>query len=362
MRSLIAGLGAALLFCLIILFPLTAAPLAPETASSPAAAEKERLIAEILALDTRLAFLNRDKAQAEARIAELSAQQRSTMQEKAGLIQKAAQEEKTVGLWLRFLAEDGTLTYLDVLLGAADLSDFLTRLDLVLTIIESNVDKLEQLKALAHSIAAKEAELARQQAELAQAHAAISQSVAAAQELRQAKARALAEAERKLTDFATVLAVSQAWETVLPDIDRLLARLEAVHWESVQPDNLEVNYLFGQAHLAYREVTLAGLLRDPEEPSDSLSLTCQPGRLLLTRPAAAGRPAYTLALTLQPEGRRLLLRPAGISVAGAAVPAPTLDLLFAGRDLALTLPLPAGLKIDRAEVEAGALKLTLTRE
>ncbi|BCV25710.1 hypothetical protein [Gelria sp. Kuro-4] len=363
MKSLNVGVSAALVLCFFVLSPLVAAPLAPAPAPplTPAAAEKERLVAEILALDTRLALLQREQAQAEERIKQLTADLNGTAQEKERLTRQAAGEQENVALWLRFLAEDGTLTYLDVLLGAADFSDFLTRLDLVLTIIESNVDRLEQLKALAAAVAAKEEELAQKQAELAQAHAAISRNLATAQELRRAKAGALAEAEKKLADFATLLAVSQAWETVLPDIDRLLSRLEAVPWERVQPDSLEVNYLFGQAHLAYREATLAGLLQSPEDASDSLELTCLPGRLTLTRPAAAGRPAYTLSLELAPDGRRLMLKPAGIRVAGADVPTPTLALLFAGRDLALTLPLPAGLKISRAEVETGALKVTLTR-
>lgn len=359
----VSGALAFLILLLSSLSAFSAALPAPETALLPApATEKERLIAEILALDTKLALLNRQKAEAEARIEAIKANLTSTAQEKEQLTRRAAEEQENVAAWLRFLAEDGSLTYLDVLLGALDLSDFLTRLDLVLTIIESNVNKLEKLQALAAAIAAKEAELARQQAELAKAHATISESLAAAQSLRQAKARALAEAEKKLADFATVLAVSQAWETVLPDIDRLLARLEAVPWENVQPDSLELNFLLGRANLVYRETTLAGLLRNTEEQGDGVDLSCLPGRLILERPAAPGRPAYTLSLELVPDGRRLILKPAGIAVAGVVVPSSNLALLFAGRNLTLTLPLPAGLKIAEAEVQAGALKLTLTRE
>jgi peptidoglycan hydrolase CwlO-like protein len=359
----VSGVLAFLILLLFGLSAVSAALPAPETAPLPApVTEKERLIAEILALDTKLALLNRQKAEAEARIEAIKANLTSTAQEKEQLARRAAEEQEYVAAWLRFLAEDGSLTYLDVLLGALDLSDFLTRLDLVLTIIESNVNKLEKLQALAAAIAAKEAELARQQAELAKAHAAISESLAAAQSLRQAKARALAEAEKKLADFATVLAVSQAWETVLPDIDRLLARLEAVPWENVQPDSLEVNFLLGRANLVYRETTLAGLLRNTEEQGDGVDLSCLPGRLILERPAATGRPSYALSLELVPDGRRLILKPAGIAVAGVVVPAPTLALIFAGHELVLTLPLPAGLKIAQADVEVGELRLTLIRE
>lgn len=353
----------AVIIFLSSLSTLSAALPAPETAPSPApATEKERLLAEILALDTKLTLLNRQKVQAETRIAAIKANLTSTAQEKEQLARRAAEEQENVAEWLRFLVEDGSLTYLDVLLGAADLSDFLTRLDLVLTIIESYVTSLENLQALTAALAAKEAELARQQAELAKEYAVIRESLAVAESLREAKARALAEAEKKLADFTAVLAVSQAWETVLPDIDGLPTRLEAVPWENVRPDSLELNFLLGRADLVYRENTLAGALRSTGKQGDDLDLSCVPGRLILARPAAPGRPAYTLSLELVPDGRRLLLKPAGIAVAGVVVPSSNLALLFAGRNLTLTLPLPAGLKIAEAEVQAGALKLTLTRE
>ncbi|MDI3538527.1 MAG: hypothetical protein PWQ13_550 [Bacillota bacterium] len=337
--------------------PALESPLPTETAT-----EKEELIAEILALDTRLALLNRQKEQAQARLAAIEANLTSTAREKEQLARRAAEEQENVGAWLRFLVEDGSLTYLHVLLGAVDLKDFLTRLDLVLTIIESNVTRLENLYALTAALAAKEAELARQEAALAQEYAVIKESLAEAENLRQAKARALAEAEKKLADFATVLAVSQAWETVLPDIDGLLARLEAVPWENIQPDSLELNFLLGRAELLYREATLAGVLMNTGDEGEDLDLSCVPGRLILARPASTGRPAYTLSLELVPDGRRLLLNPAGITVSGIAVPSSNLALLFAERNLALNPPLPMGLKIAGAEVGVGTLKLTLVRE
>ena len=157
-RQLIAWLLAACVAA-YSLSPVLAAPSAPPGATMTAIEERDRLIAEILELDTKLALLYSEKAAAETRLEQLRGALRSTQQEKSRLLAAAAEEEQNVGRWLRFLVEEGSLTYLDVLLGAVNLADFLNRLDIVVTIIETNVNSLNKLQALTVQIETQAQEL-----------------------------------------------------------------------------------------------------------------------------------------------------------------------------------------------------------
>ncbi|NLG86064.1 MAG: hypothetical protein GX489_02390 [Firmicutes bacterium] len=319
--------------------------------------EKQRLVAEILELDTKLALLHADKDRAETRLEKLRADLNYTQQEKSQLVAKAAAKEQIVGQWLRFLAEEGSLTYLDVLFGAANLSDFLSRLELIIAIIESNVSSLQQLQALTQQIENKEKEFRAQEQEIAATYATINQSLKRAEELRQAKAQALAEAERKLADFPAVLALSQAWEQVLPDIDQCLDRVSKLPWNTIQPDKVQLNYLRGQAEVTFKETTLENLLNRGLSPKDHFRFRCEPPFMVLERPGLD----YRLSFTLRPDKRRLIFEPHSVTVGDTQIPDSALELLFKDRDLSLNIPLLAGLEIAQAEVISGEIRIFLKK-
>lgn len=339
------------------LSPVLAAPSAPPGATMTAIEERDRLIAEILELDTKLALLYSEKAAAETRLEQLRGALRSTQQEKSRLLAAAAEEEQNVGRWLRFLVEEGSLTYLDVLLGAVNLADFLNRLDIVVTIIETNVNSLNKLQALTVQIETQAQEYRAREQDIAHVYAAINRSLEEAQRLRQAKSLALAEAEKKLDDFPAILALSQAWEKVLPDIERCLDRLSKLPWHTVEPDKVQLDYLRGQAEVTFKQNTLENLLNRGLSAQDRFSLQCQPGLMVLKRPGLD----YSISFTIRSENRRLVFVPHSVLVGQTKVPDSALELLFKDRDLSLNIPLMAGLQIASAEISAGEMRIFLKR-
>jgi hypothetical protein len=336
--------------------PALAAPSAPGSALTTLE-EKDRLIAEILQLDTKLALLHAKKAETEALLAKLRSSLKDTQQEKSQLVTLAAEEKQNVGRWLRFLAEEGSITYLDVLLGAADLTDFLTRLDILITIIESNVNSLQQLQVLTQKIEVKEQEFRTRERDIASAYAIIKRSVEEAQQVREAKSLALKEAEKKLADFPAILALSQAWEHVLPDIDRCLQRLSKLPWNTIKPDKVNLDYLRGQAEITFKESTLADLLNRGLSQEDKFNLRCQPGFMILERPALD----YSIRFTISSKSRRLVFEPHSVTVGDTQVPDSALELLFKDRDLGLNVPLMAGLEIADAEITGEGIRIFLKR-
>lgn len=338
------------------LAPVIAAP-GLLNANTPASKERDRLIAEILKLDTKLALLQSEKAAAEDRLDELRAALKEAQHEKSRLLETAAEERLVVGRWLRFLVEEGSYTYLDVLLGAANLADFLNRLDIIITIVEANVNSLKRLQLLALEVEAQEQEYRAQEQEISLVYRAINRSLEEAKQLRQAKSQALAEAERKHDDFPAILALSQAWERVLPDVEHCLDRLSKTPWHTVQPDQVKLDYFRGRAEIALKERTLENLLNQGLSPQDQFQLKCRPPLMILSRPALD----YSISFTISNEDRRLLFVPHSVTVGQTKIPDGAVHLLFQDRDLALNLPLIAGLQIDRAEIRSGEMRVFLKR-
>lgn len=75
---------------------------------------------------------------------------------------------KQFGRRVRFMAERGPITYLEVLLEAKDLSDFIWRLGLIRAFINRDATLLSDVRSLRQEVAAKEAELQAQRRQLAE--------------------------------------------------------------------------------------------------------------------------------------------------------------------------------------------------
>jgi len=333
-----------------------AAPISSEEAII-AIEDKQRLVAEILQIDTKLVLLRADKAQAEARLEKLKTDLNLAQQEKSRLTTSMAKEEEIVGQWLRFLVEEGSLTYLDVLLSATNLTDFLNRLDIIITLVDSNVRSLRQLQALTEQVEAKEEAFQARLQDIAATHATIEKNLQQTEQLRLAKSLALAEAEKKLADFPAVLALSQTWEQVLPDIDHCLNRLSKLPWSTIRPDNVQLDYLRGQATVTFKDSTLEDIVNRSLSLSDRFRLRCQPGFMILERPKLN----YTLSFTIRPDKRRIIFEPHSVTISDTQIPDSALELLFKDRDLSLNIPLVAGLEITEAEVTRGEVQIFLRR-
>ena len=69
---------------------------------------------------------------------------------------------------MRDVYKNGQISYLDVLLGATDFTDFTTRLDLLQRVVRQDIDLVEQVKAERQLILDKKAELENEQQQIGQ--------------------------------------------------------------------------------------------------------------------------------------------------------------------------------------------------
>lgn len=116
---------------------------------------------------------------------------------------------------LRDIYMNGQINYLDVLLGAKDFSDFSSRMYLLQKIVKSDLNLIEQIKAAAAEIEARQKELDSEMRDMKASRAALEAKKAKVTAFRRSISRRIAKAEKVTAD-------SNA------EIDRLQASSNAV--------------------------------------------------------------------------------------------------------------------------------------
>jgi len=137
---------------------------------------------------------------------------------KAKLAQKQAEiasRHKIYKKRLRDIYMNGQINYLDVLLGAKDFSDFSSRMYLLQKIVKSDLTLIEQIKAAAAEIAARQKELDSEMRDMTASKAALEAKKAKVTAYRRSISNRIAKAEKVKAD-------SNA------EIDRLQASSNAV--------------------------------------------------------------------------------------------------------------------------------------
>ena len=121
-----------------------------------------------------------------------------------------AERNKIYKKRLRDIYINGQINYLDVLLGAKDFSDFSTRMFLLQKIVKSDLTLIDEIKAAAAEISARQQELDGQMAELSAAKRAL--------DARIAKVNAIRERRRNM--FSKAKATEQASERKIDELEQ----------------------------------------------------------------------------------------------------------------------------------------------
>ncbi|MDI3298522.1 MAG: peptidoglycan DD-metalloendopeptidase family protein [Bacillota bacterium] len=145
---------------------------ATRSQAASAQAKLNQLAAQLRSAQAELAQRRQQLARAQARLRQLR-------QALAANQARLVRQEQALGAGLRMTYENGVVSWLDVLLGARDFYDFVTRLHELMQIVQANVRLLRQVQAERRLVAA---ETEAQQRQVAQV-ASLTQQVAAAEQV-----------------------------------------------------------------------------------------------------------------------------------------------------------------------------------
>jgi len=127
--------------------------------------QKNDIAAQIADLDKKLNATQQELANVQKRLADITEKLNKTREELEVAKQKENTQLKTMKERIRAMYISGELGYLEVLLGAKDFGDFITRLDVVKCIVDYDSNLFESYKQQRKLVEQKEKELAQMQIE-----------------------------------------------------------------------------------------------------------------------------------------------------------------------------------------------------
>jgi peptidoglycan hydrolase CwlO-like protein len=312
------------------------------------AAAAARIAQAVAADDAAIVRAQADLATLRAQAAALQARLPRLRAQVADLSRQVAAQQVRVDAAVRFLYEDGGVSFLAVLLQATSFSDFLTRFSLVAQVVAAEVGLLRTAAADRAALARQQADLAAASAHLASATAAQAAILARLQQDQAARSAALAAARQQASAAAAALAaLDQTLLQGLPELNRVLAEWAQLPWAAVQPDDVSVDLA-----AAVVTVTLSASSLNTAIGIAPLALAIAPDGVALT--AAGMRLSGPISL----QGGDLLWVPDQLTVGGAPAGPGVLPALLSGRELAIPVPAPApGLRAKALHLGNGSLVL-----
>ncbi|MDP9751407.1 murein hydrolase activator EnvC family protein [Thermoanaerobacter pentosaceus] len=127
--------------------------------------QKNDIAAQIADLDKKLNVTQQELANVQKRLADITEKLNKTREELEVAKQKENTQLKTMKERIRAMYISGELGYLEVLLGAKDFGDFITRLDVVKCIVDYDSNLFESYKQQRKLVEQKEKELVQMQIE-----------------------------------------------------------------------------------------------------------------------------------------------------------------------------------------------------
>ncbi len=149
----------ALLASLVVPVSASAAPSADGGVTVDQAAER------LVELNTQLEMASEDLAQIDYEIDTTKQQIEKIKKERSETEEKLAAAKKTLALTVEEMYENGNVSYLEVLLGAATFDDFVSKLDLLERVSHSRASAIENVNALQSQLDQQESDLKNQLAQ-----------------------------------------------------------------------------------------------------------------------------------------------------------------------------------------------------
>ncbi|WP_213973829.1 murein hydrolase activator EnvC family protein [Tepidanaerobacter acetatoxydans] len=164
-------------------------------------ANKKDISKELAELEEKLNLAQKELAETEAKLRENQTKLVNTIEELKQAERQVEEQKDDLNVRMRTLYKTGPVDYIEVILASSSFSDFLTRLDLVKRIIESDKNLLMEFKARQEEVAKKKAELEEQQRIIAQQRDDIDARRASIVSYRGDRQRLMAELEKQKKEY-----------------------------------------------------------------------------------------------------------------------------------------------------------------
>ncbi|MCR4429454.1 MAG: hypothetical protein NUV45_00375 [Tepidanaerobacteraceae bacterium] len=336
----------------------------PANSTSQAKSTEQKLIEEILSLDSKVLVLQNRANQLSKENSELKKSLVEMRKELANLDLDVKNRQKRLARWIVFSFKGGMGSFLGVLVGAEDMGDFFRRLDNIVFIIEYYNNMIIETKSLILRRKQEELNIMEKQNRIQELELKAKKAL---EELRAAiaqKQKELAHARMILKDTSFLEEISENWQEALPSLDYLLKNLTALPWTSISPDDLKVNWFTLTARAEFKDTSLTQKLLSKDEKLKNVYFTFHPeGITVSEKKPDSSVPLYSITCSMElTENQKIRFTPKSLEFNGVILPPDVIKELMKDYNLEFTPPpLPQDLKITSISTDEGKLIMYLKR-
>jgi len=324
--------------------------------------EKE-LTSDLLAWNVKIEAARREQDRLRQ---EIPAVERSLREVEASLAEsRASHEEGMVWLrrWVNHLYRCGPVTYLEVILGAADFNDFVYRYESVRIVIATQVNILDDLREHAARMREQAVALRQAQDELAAKSSLLAAQLKDMEVAKSGREEFLAGLRQQSAGLVErIVQAEKLWYHSVGSLHYLIAHLDAMPWANLAPDTFLITRTGLRLEFSDYEINRI-LFEQGDANLTGLKVHSSPGLFSISGRAAEDGTDFKLSGNFLLRGSgKVSFQPENLFMAGIPVSREVLGFISSDQGLAIDFGgfIP-GYSLSEVFAEEGRLVVILSR-
>lgn len=317
--------------------------------------EEQKIIIELFNLDMEKVRASNLLEKLNSEIADTTKQIDSMEKEISGISREIVNERNNIKSWFRFLYMNGTNTILSLLLMSNNASELLHRLIYIDIITNYFYNKLDHINYLLKNKKTEEEALTHQRDELRKKIEEQRNAILTLNKLESEKSAMLDNIKKQISDYQRILDISASVESGLPSLDFLLNNISKLPWNSLQPDNFDIQV--DSVSASFSDESISNMIDNYNDVLKNVKITFDDSGFTLS-----DGDNYTLYGNFEVNDGKIDFNVTSINVKGVEITGEDLNNLIKNYNTVLDFESPLKqYKLVSVETTTGEVKFTLSR-
>ncbi|MEG6566138.1 hypothetical protein V6B95_04070 [Thermoanaerobacterium saccharolyticum] len=317
--------------------------------------EEQKIIIELFNLDMEKVRASNLLDEINSEVADTTKRIDSMEREISSISKEIVDERNNIKSWFRFLYMNGTNTILSLLLMSNNASELLHRLIYIEIITNYFYSKLDHINYLLKNKKAEEEALSHQRDELKKKLEEQRNTVLTLNKLESEKSAMLDNIKKQISDYQRILDISASVESGIPSLDFLLNNISKLPWNSLQPDNFDIQ--IDSISASFSDESISNMIDNYNDVLKNVKITFDDSGFTLS-----DGDNYTLYGNFEVNDGKIDFNVTLINVKGVEITGEDLNNLIKNYNTVLDFESPLKqYKLNNVETTAGEVKFTLTK-
>ncbi|MDI3311875.1 MAG: hypothetical protein QJR05_10685, partial [Thermoanaerobacterium sp.] len=233
--------------------------------------EEQKIIIELFNLDMEKVRASNLLDELNSEIADTTKRIDLMEKEISSISKEIVNERNNIKSWFRFLYTNGTNTILSLLLMSNNASELLHRLIYIDIITNYFYSKLDHINYLLKNKKTEEKALSDQRDGLRKKLEEQKNTILTLDKLESEKSAMLDNIKKQISDYQRILNISASLESGIPSLDFLLNNISKLPWNSLQPDNFDIQ--IDSVSASFSDVSISNMIENYDNILKNVKIT-----------------------------------------------------------------------------------------